>query len=49
MLQPRYRLSLEMIYQLYLQIFERIDPQQGTFTGAELQPEPAEIDRRKIV
>jgi phytoene/squalene synthetase len=46
MLQPRYQLSLEMIYQLYLQIFERIDPHRGTFTGAELQPEPAEIDRR---
>jgi len=46
MLQPRYQLSLEMIYQLYLQIFEKINPEKGTFTGAELQPEPDEINRR---
>jgi len=46
MLQPRYRLSLEMIYQLYLQIFERIDPEKGTFTKTELQPEPHMVNQR---
>ena len=45
-LMPPYQLSLEMIYQLYLQIYERIDPEQGSFTGQELNPSPDEIDHR---
>jgi phytoene synthase len=45
-LTPRYQLSLEMIYQLYLQIYERIDPMHGSFTGQELNPSPDEIDAR---
>jgi phytoene synthase len=45
-LQPRYRLSLEIIYGLYLQIFERIDPDQGRFTGEELNPSPEEVQAR---
>ncbi len=45
-LTPRYQLSLEMIYQLYLQIYERIDPDHGLFTGQELNPSPDEIDDR---
>lgn len=45
-LEPRYRLSLEIIYNLYLQIFERIDIQNGNFTGAELNPSPEEVQDR---
>lgn len=46
LLQPRYRLSLEIIFDLYLMVFERIDPDNGTFTAAELNPTPAEIRER---
>jgi phytoene synthase len=46
MLQPRYRLSLEIIFDLYLMVFERIDPDNGTFTAEELNPTPAEIRER---
>ena len=46
LLEPRYRLSLELIYNLYLQIFEKIDPDRGTFTKAELNPSPAEVQQR---
>ncbi|MCK4574677.1 MAG: squalene/phytoene synthase family protein [candidate division Zixibacteria bacterium] len=45
-LQPRYRLSLEIIYSLYSQIFERIDPDKGRFTTVELNPSPEEIQKR---
>ena len=45
-LELRYRLSLEIIYNLYLQIFERIDIQNGNFTGAELNPSPEEVQDR---
>lgn len=42
-LEPRYRLSLEIIYSLYLLIFERIDVPNGRFTTAELTPSPEEV------
>jgi phytoene/squalene synthetase len=45
-LEPRYRLSLEIIYSLYLQIFERIDVLNGGFTTAELCPLPEEVQHR---
>lgn len=45
-LEPRYALSLEIIYSLYLQIFERINPISGTFTADELNPSEAEIKAR---
>ena len=45
-LQPRYKLSLEIIYSLYLQIFERIDIQNGNFTSEELNPSEEEIQTR---
>jgi phytoene/squalene synthetase len=45
-LQPQYQLSLEIIYQLYLQIFEKIDSRRGLFTGEELNPAAEEIQRR---
>jgi len=45
-LEDKYRVSLEIIYQLYLQIYERIDPHHGSFTGAALNPSPEEINNR---
>jgi len=46
MMEPRYRLSLEIIFELYRMVFERIDPEQGTFTAEELNPTPAETRER---
>jgi phytoene/squalene synthetase len=46
LMEPRYQLSLEIIFDLYLMIFERIDIEQGTFTTAELNPTPYEIRKR---
>jgi phytoene synthase len=43
-LDRRYLLSLQIIYQLYLQIFQRIDPDNGQFTAEELNPTPQEIE-----
>lgn len=48
LLQPRYRISLEIIFELYLMVFERIDPDHGTFTTEELNPAPAEIKARVL-
>ncbi len=45
-LEQRHRISLEVIYSLYLQIFERIDLQRGGFTTAELSPSPVEVQNR---
>jgi phytoene/squalene synthetase len=42
-LEPRYMLSLKIIYHLYLQIYNRIDPDHGMFTMAELNPTPEEV------
>jgi phytoene synthase len=42
-LTPRYMLSLRIIFHLYLQIFDRIDPDKGIFTTAELNPTPVEV------
>ena len=36
-LGERYALSLEVIYSLYCQILERVDPVQGTFSAEELE------------
>ena len=46
LLEQRYRVSLEIIYQLYLQVFERIDPMNGAFDARGLQPSAAEIENR---
>jgi phytoene/squalene synthetase len=48
LLQPRYRLSLEIIFELYLMVFERIDPDNGTFTTEELNPTASEIRERVL-
>jgi len=43
---PRYQLSLEIIFDLYLMVFERINPGSGLFTATELNPTPQEIRER---
>ncbi len=45
-LKPPYQLSLEIIYSLYSQIFERIDPEKGIFTTKEMNPTPDEVQNR---
>lgn len=47
-LQPRYQLSLEIIFNLYLMVFERIHPRHGPFHTAALNPEPHEIRDRVL-
>ncbi|MCK5137351.1 MAG: squalene/phytoene synthase family protein [Bacteroidales bacterium] len=42
-LSSRYLLSLHMIYNLYKQVFDRIDINNGNFTSKELNPTPHEI------
>jgi phytoene synthase len=46
LLEPRYQLSLEIIFNLYLLVFERIDINNGTFTAEELNPTPEETKKR---
>lgn len=48
LLEPRYQLSLEIIFDLYLMIFERIDPERGKFTTEELNPTPQETRQRVL-
>jgi phytoene/squalene synthetase len=42
-LDDRYKLSLELIYQLYCQIFNRIDWANGNFSTSELNPTASEV------
>jgi phytoene synthase len=44
--EPRYQLSLEVIFDLYLMVFERIDLNKGQFTAEELNPTPEETRER---
>ena len=46
LLEPRYQLSLEIIFDLYLMVFERIDIHHGKFTTEELNPTPDETKQR---
>jgi phytoene/squalene synthetase len=46
LLEPRYRLSLLIIFNLYLMVFDRIDPERGNFSTEELNPTPEEIRNR---
>jgi phytoene synthase len=46
LLEPRYQLSLEIIFDLYLMVFERIDIRNGQFTTEELNPTPEETCER---
>jgi len=43
---PRYQLSLMIIFNLYLMVFERIDLENGSFKSAELNPTPEETRQR---
>lgn len=44
--EPRGQLSLEIIFALYLMVFERIDIENGSFTAEELNPSWQEIKER---
>jgi phytoene/squalene synthetase len=46
LLEPRYQLSLEIIFDLYQLVFERIDLKNGRFTTEELNPTPEETRER---
>lgn len=46
LLEPRYQLSLHIIYNLYLMVYERIDVENGLFTSKELNPTAQEIKER---
>jgi len=43
---PRYQLSLKIIFNLYLMVFERIDIDRWSFKTAELNPTPGETRQR---
>jgi phytoene/squalene synthetase len=47
-LGPRYQLSLEVIFNLYLMVFERINPQTGSFSAGELNPTTSEMRARVL-
>jgi phytoene/squalene synthetase len=46
LVEPRCQLSLEIIFALYLMVFERIDVNKGTFSTEELNPGWLEIKER---
>jgi phytoene/squalene synthetase len=48
LLEPRYQLSLEIIFNLYLMVFERINLSNGSFTSEELNPTPHETRERVL-
>jgi phytoene/squalene synthetase len=48
LLEPRYRLSLEIIFSLYLLVYEKIKPESGHFTSEELNPTPEETRDRVL-
>jgi phytoene/squalene synthetase len=45
-LESRYQLSLDVIFNLYLMVFERIDIENGSFSTSELNPTPEETKER---
>lgn len=48
LLSQRYILSLKIIYNLYLQVYNRIDIDKGTFTAHELNPTYIEIKNKVL-
>lgn len=46
LLEPKYQLSLDIIFNLYLMVFERIDIKKGKFTTEELNPTHSETAAR---
>ncbi len=47
-IKGRYFLSLQIIFNLYQQVFNRIDIWKGSFTKEELNPSPLEIKRNVL-
>jgi len=45
LLTPRYQLSLEIIFNLYLMVFERINVRKSNFTADELNPTAKEVKK----
>jgi phytoene/squalene synthetase len=45
-LDERYQLSLDIIFNLYLMVFERINADRGIFSSEELNPKPNEVRER---
>jgi len=45
-MEPRYQLSLEIIFSLYQMVFERINVDKGNFTSFELNPTSEETKKR---
>ncbi len=48
LMEPASRLSLDIIFNLYLMVYERIDCKRGTFSTKELNPSAAEIKKRVL-
>ena len=48
LMEPASQLSLEIIFNLYLMVYERIDCKKGTFSSKELNPGAAEIKQRVL-
>jgi phytoene/squalene synthetase len=46
LLSIRYRLSLRIIFDLYLMVYNRIDPEKGSFTTEVLQPSAQDIKQQ---
>ena len=46
LMEPRYQLSLQIIFNLYEMVFERINIEKGNFTTYELNPTPEETKKR---
>lgn len=47
-LEPRYQLSLEIIFDLYVLVFERINIDGGSFSTEELNPTPGQSAERVL-
>jgi len=47
-LEPNFRLSLDIIFNLYLLVYEKIDWENGNFSTDELNPTPAETRQRVL-
>lgn len=45
LIEPRYMISLELIFELYDLVYHRIDCKKGSFTSAELNPTNEEIKK----
>ncbi|HEX2920478.1 MAG TPA: squalene/phytoene synthase family protein [Bacteroidales bacterium] len=46
LLEPKYQLSLDVIFNLYMMVYEKIDLKKGNFTTAELNPTAEETAER---